>query len=90
VCSILDTRDKAVVLMLLKTGIRRNELCSLDLEDIDFAEMTIRLKPVAKRSNRVVYFDSEAAEALRQWMKMRDNRVKQKRGKSLILVNKRD
>jgi integrase/recombinase XerD len=85
VCSILDTRDKAVVLMLLKTGIRRNELCSLDLEDIDFAEMTIRLKPVAKRSNRVVYFDIEAAEALRRWMKMRDSRVSKKEAKALFL-----
>ncbi len=72
--SILDTRDRAIVLLLLKTGIRCSELTSLDLENVDLKEQTLRLKPTAKRSNRVVYFDIEAATALLRWIAVRQNR----------------
>jgi integrase/recombinase XerD len=72
--SILDTRDRAIVLLLLKTGIRCSELASLDLENVDLKEQTIRLKPTAKRSNRVVYFDNEAATALSRWNAVRQTR----------------
>jgi integrase/recombinase XerD len=69
--SILDPRDRAIVILLLKTGIRRNELVSLDVEDVDLKEKTIRLKPAAKRSNRIVYIDSEAVEVLSRWLRHR-------------------
>jgi integrase/recombinase XerD len=72
--SILDTRDRAIVLLLLKTGIRCSELTSLDLENVDLNEQTLRLKPTAKRSNRVIYFDHEAASALSRWITVRENR----------------
>jgi Site-specific recombinase XerD len=72
--SVLDTRDRAVVLLLLKTGIRCSELTSLDLENLDLNEQTIRLKPTAKRSNRIIYFDHEAAIALSRWIMVRQNR----------------
>jgi integrase/recombinase XerD len=74
--SVLDTRDKAVILLLLKTGIRCNELLSLDIQDLDLTEMTIRLKPTPKRSNRIVYIDQETADVLSRWLKARENRNK--------------
>jgi integrase/recombinase XerD len=74
VSSILDTRDRAIMLLLLKTGIRCSELTSLDLENVDLKEQTLRLKPTAKRSNRLVYFDNEAATALSRWIKVRQDR----------------
>jgi integrase/recombinase XerD len=85
--SILDTRDRAIVLLLLKTGIRCNELTSLDLENVDLMEQTLRLKPTAKRSNRVVYFDNEAAIALSRWITVRQNR-NTKKCPALFLSNK--
>jgi integrase/recombinase XerD len=72
--SILDTKDRAIVLLLLKTGIRCSELASLDLENVDFKDQALRLKPTAKRSNRVVYFDNEAATSLLRWITVRQNR----------------
>ncbi len=72
--SILDTRDRALVVMLLKTGMRINELLSLDAEDVDIEEMLIRIKPTAKRSNRIVYFDGETAEMLGKWLRAREKR----------------
>ena len=74
VSSILDTRDRAIMLILLKTGIRCSELTSLDLENVDLKEQTLRLKPTAKRSNRLVYFDNEATTALSRWIKVRQDR----------------
>jgi integrase/recombinase XerD len=47
--------------------------------------MTIRLKPAAKRSNRVVYFDAETAEALIRWIKLRECRVSKKDEKAFFL-----
>ena len=85
--SILDTRDRAIVLLLLKTGIRCSELASLDLENVDLKEQTLRLKPTAKRSNRVVYFDNEAATALSRWITVRQTR--NKKSCSALFLNKR-
>lgn len=75
VASTLETRDRVILLLLLKTGIRRSELCSLDVNDADMQGLAITLKPTAKRSNRVVFFDHETAESLHRWLttrKLRD------------------
>jgi integrase/recombinase XerD len=69
--STIDIRDKAIITLLAKTGIRRNELITLDISDIDFVEQKIRLKPTAKRTNRTVLFDEETAFILRRWLKIR-------------------
>jgi integrase/recombinase XerD len=60
---------------LLKTGIRRGELASLDVSDVSLEGLSITLKPTAKRSNRSVFFDEEAADALRRWLKARARRA---------------
>lgn len=70
--SILDPRDKAIVAVLAKTGIRRNELLNLDVDSVDWVEYCITLKPTPKRSNRVVFFDDECAFVLKRWLKTRE------------------
>ena len=74
--SASDIRDKALMCLMAKTGIRRNELINLDLSDIDLDEQKIRLKPTAKRSNSVVFFDDEAEDLLRRWLRSRTPRNK--------------
>ena len=69
--SILQPRDKAIVVLLAKTGIRRSELVTIDVKDVDFAGMKLVLKPKAKRSNRVVYIDEECAKLLQDWLIVR-------------------
>jgi integrase/recombinase XerD len=71
--SITDVRDRAIVTLLAKTGIRRGELMAIDLEDIDWEEWSIELKARAKRSNRTVFFDEECAHVLRRWLRAREN-----------------
>ena len=71
--SIFDIRDKAIALLLAKTGIRRTELINIDLDDIDWDRLSITLKPTHKRSNRVVFFDFETSVVLKKWVKRRNN-----------------
>jgi integrase/recombinase XerD len=73
----LDIRDKALIAFLAKTGIRRNELISLDVSDVDLIENSIRLKPTGKRSNRTVFFDDECSLLLRRWLKIREGMAKE-------------
>ncbi|MDD3565588.1 MAG: tyrosine-type recombinase/integrase, partial [Methanothrix sp.] len=72
--STMDARDKAVITLLAKTGIRRRELITLDVDDIDWAEQSIRLKPTPKRTNRIVFFDDETAFILKRWLRSRGSR----------------
>jgi len=74
--SAVDIRDRCLMLLMAKTGIRRGELISLDATDINFADQSILLKPTAKRSNRLVYFDDETEMLLRRWLKVRQGRNK--------------
>jgi len=71
--SILDPRDRAIVTLLAKTGIRRKELIRTDLDDINWEEQSIQLKPHPKRSNLTVFFDDECARILRRWLNARKN-----------------
>jgi integrase/recombinase XerD len=74
--STLNSRDKAILVLLFKTGMRRGELHSLDVDDIDFENLSLKLKPTAKRSNRLLFFDREAEYVLRAWMQFRKNKNK--------------
>lgn len=86
--SILDPRDKAVVMVLAKTGIRRGELSRIDVvDDIDWLEQRISLKPTAKRSNLEVFFDDECARVMKRWMISRENR--KNKGTKALFLNER-
>jgi len=82
----IDTRDRAILLVFFKTGIRRNELISLDLDDVDLENQSMLLKPTAKRSNRLVFFDDETARALTRWIKSREKR-EIKEGEKALFTN---
>jgi integrase/recombinase XerD len=69
--STLNSRDKAILIILFKTGMRLGELCQLDVNNIDLKNLTIKLKPTAKRSNRVLFFDNETMEVLQAWLQFR-------------------
>ena len=71
--SILDPRDRAVVTLLAKTGIRRKELIRIDVDDINWEEQSIQLKPHPKRSNLTIFFDDECARILQRWLRTRNN-----------------
>ena len=83
--STLDVRDKAIITLLAKTGIRRKELITLDVDDIDWVDQSIRLKPTPKRTNRTVFFDDETAIVLHRWIVARETR--NEKGIKALFVN---
>lgn len=83
--STVNIRDKAIIALLAKTGIRRNELITLDVKDVDFVEQKIVLKPTPKRTNRIVFFDDETALILHRWMRSRESR--NKKGSPALFIN---
>ena len=70
--STLSIRDKALMTVLAKTGVRRGELISMDVGDVDFSLGRIKLKGKKKRSNLFVYFDEECAVLLGRWLRVRE------------------
>jgi len=73
--SVLDTRDRCILVLLFKTGMRIGELRQLDVKDIDIDKGTIHLKQTAKRTNRLLYLDDEAISVLSRWLATRKNRL---------------
>ena len=66
-------RDKAMILLLLRTGMRIGELLKTTMQDISLEGQLIRIYESEKTgTGRVVYFGNEAAEALYQWLMKRD------------------
>ena len=69
--SVLEIRDKLIMTVFAKTGIRRGELIGIDVDDIDWGENYIKLKKRRKRSNPYVFFDEETAVILARWLRVR-------------------
>ena len=72
--SILDSRNKCILVMLFKTGMRVGELTSLDVGDIDLDKGEVTLKLKKKRSNRTLFLDNEAIAVFQRWLASRKNR----------------
>jgi integrase/recombinase XerD len=71
--TIKHIRDRALVLMLLRTGMRIGELLNTKVGDINFKEQKVLIYESAKnRLGRVVYFWDDAKEALKDWLDYRD------------------
>lgn len=71
--SVIDqTRDQAIILTLLRTGMRIGELLSLRVNDVDLAERTIKIYQGEKNSvGRMVYLSDDACQALNLWLQER-------------------
>ena len=58
-------RDYAILTVLGYTGLRVNELCSLNAEDIDFNERTIKVTMGKGDKDRIVIFEEKTEQALK-------------------------
>jgi len=57
-------RDKAIIHLYYATGLRREELRQLNLEDVNFEKNTIRVKFGKEQKERIVIFTEEAKQRL--------------------------
>lgn len=70
---IHQLRDRAMILMLLRTGMRIGELLELRLSDLDLLDRRVLIHVAQKtRVGRVVYFSDDAAGALSAWLEKRE------------------
>jgi integrase len=68
-------RDRAFILLLLRTGMRIGELLNTTVSDLLLGDKKILIYQAQKTdSGRVVYYSDDAAEALDAWLAKRDCR----------------
>ena len=72
--SVIDTiRDRAMILVLLRTGMRIGELLTTLVSEVNLKERKIEIYEAEKtRRGRVVYLSDDAIGALTAWLKKRD------------------
>ncbi len=61
------TRDLALLTLMLSTGIRISECVGLDINDVDFNNMCIKITRKGGKE-AIVYFSDEAVEPLREYL----------------------
>jgi integrase/recombinase XerD len=70
---ITDTRDRAMVLVLLRTGMRIGELLHTLVSEISVKERKIEIYEAQKTQvGRVVYLSEDAVVALKAWLRKRE------------------
>jgi integrase/recombinase XerD len=70
---IRDVRARAIIMVLLRTGMRIGELLNTKMEDVHIKERRIEIYEGEKnRLGRVVYLGDDAVIALRKWLKQRN------------------
>jgi integrase/recombinase XerC len=67
----LGKRDRAMLELMYATGVRVAELTTLNLADIDFRNQLVRVTG-KRRKQRIVPFGDPAANAIRDYLKVRD------------------
>jgi integrase/recombinase XerD len=65
----LGVRDRAILETLYSTGLRRAELCNLDLFDLDPEGGTVRVRGGKGGKDRIVPIGNHAVEALRRYLR---------------------
>jgi site-specific recombinase XerD len=66
-------RDAAMFAVLYGGGLRRAELCGLDLADFDAADCSLTVRAGKGRRDRTVYLPESVCEHLKAWIEVRED-----------------
>ncbi|WP_052316108.1 tyrosine-type recombinase/integrase [Desulfomonile tiedjei] len=80
-------RDHAILLLLHDLGLRRNEVCSLDLQDVNLEHSTISVLGKGNAQKTSLSLPKRTAEALRTWIKRKRERRRRKMCLSLFSID---
>ena len=78
-----DPLERALIITLAKTGVRKNELMTMDLSGYNPTNGTIYIKSTPKRSLRIVYIDQEAIDTIDQYLESKINNT----NPALFIIN---
>ena len=72
--AVIDNpRDRALIVILLRTGMRIGELLNCKVDDVELAEQKILIYQSDKTCvGRAVYYSDDAQQALLAWLRVRD------------------
>ncbi len=65
------SRNAAILLFLLDTGVRANELCNVDLADLDRMVRSVAIKKGKGGKSRTIYLGKRTRRFLRKYLKKR-------------------
>jgi hypothetical protein len=86
----IDTKGRALILVLASSGMRINEALSVSLDDVDFTSkpvcITVRGETAKNGDNRITFISAEAAQAVNEWLKIRGDYIKAAANKNNGLV----
>lgn len=68
-----NLRERALIEVLLATGIRVDELSKMDINDINFATMTVHVRYGKGSKERITYISNVAKKHLEEYLKNRDD-----------------
>ncbi|HOU00030.1 MAG TPA: tyrosine-type recombinase/integrase [Anaerolineaceae bacterium] len=80
--SFFGQRDKTILLLLLETGVRAQELLNINIEDIDITYSSILIRQGKGRKPRTVFMGSSARRQLKRYLKILN------RDKGALFINK--
>jgi len=69
----MDRRDTAIVRLLLDTGLRREELVTIDVDDLDLRRQEVTVTGKGSKT-RTVPFSNRTALGLRKYLRVREQR----------------
>jgi integrase len=88
----LDIKGKALVLVLASSGMRISEALSITLDDLDWKDKPVSIQIHGKNAkngeNRLIFISTEAAQAVQEWLKVRDAYLKAAQNKNNGFVKK--
>jgi integrase len=88
----MDLKGRALLLMLISSGMRIGETLQLRDSDIDLTstpvKIRIRMEYTKTRQERITFITPQAAEALKAWLPLRKEYLKSSNGKNKGLVAK--
>jgi integrase len=83
-------QGKALFLCLASNGARLNEMLSVSINDVDFnshpVRMTFRGENTKNHQQRYTFISDEAAAAVQEWLKVREQYIKMSNAKSKKLI----
>lgn len=69
--SVLEVRDVAMFELFYSSGLRLNEMSSLNLADLDLSDKQLRVTNGKGGKSRLLPIGTKAVEVLQQWLKLR-------------------